>query len=54
MGKKEGQGTMHYMDNSKYEGQWKTDAPHGKGTFVLPTGDVYTGSFKLGKVRNSS
>lgn len=42
---------MHYMDNSKYEGQWKADVPHGKGTLTLNTGDVYTGSFKLGKVR---
>jgi hypothetical protein len=49
LGKKEGQGTMYYMDNSKYEGQWKADVPHGKGTLTLSTGDIYAGAFKNGK-----
>jgi hypothetical protein len=38
-----------YEDGTKYEGQLKTDKPHGKGTMKYADGDIYTGEWNNGK-----
>jgi hypothetical protein len=33
------------MDGREYEGFWKTNKMHGKGTFVWPDGRRYVGEY---------
>jgi len=37
-----------YVVGKRYEGSWKDGKFHGKGIFVLGTGDVYSGEFERG------
>lgn len=43
-----GEGTIAYVDGSKYEGQFKDSKPEGHGTFTYTNGDRYEGNFKAG------
>ena len=45
-GIKEAHGVMNYFDGRKYEGEWKNDLMHGKGTFVWPDGRKYVGHYE--------
>ncbi len=39
--KRNGRGTYHYKDGSRYEGDWIDDQKAGHGVFIWPTGDRY-------------
>ncbi len=43
--------SLIFSDGSKYDGMWKQNHRHGKGTLALANGDRYVGAFKYGKVR---
>ncbi|MGZ3596193.1 MAG: molecular chaperone Tir, partial [Syntrophales bacterium] len=48
-GKKNGQGTINFVNGAKYVGQFRNDEYHGQGTLTLPTGEKYVGEWKDGK-----
>jgi hypothetical protein len=37
---------MRYSDGAVYEGEWKADDRHGRGTMRYADGDVYEGEWK--------
>ena len=41
----EGIGTLHYLDNSVYTGEFLNNTRHGLGTYTFATGEEYTGEF---------
>ena len=43
-----GSGVMQWPDGLKYEGQWMSGIPHGRGNFADTNGLSYAGDFKLG------
>lgn len=46
-GKKHGKGVMHYLDGTRYEGQWQNDKRHGKGTLYYSNGSIcYRGDWQ--------
>jgi hypothetical protein len=40
---------MVYKSNLVYEGEWTEDLREGEGYEQFPNGNIYTGSFSLGK-----
>ena len=44
-----GFGVLKFPDLRKYEGEWKFDKQHGKGTFYMSNGDKNAGEWKEGK-----
>ncbi len=42
-------GTHIYVDGSKYTGNWKNGAEHGRGVHTWNNGDKYVGEYKDGK-----
>ena len=42
----EGEGTLYYKNDNKYEGQWKNGRRDGKGTFYYNNGDKEFGEYK--------
>lgn len=36
---------MTYVNGEKYEGEWKNDKAHGKGTLTYVRGDKYVGDW---------
>lgn len=40
---REGHGTLHEHDGSKYIGAWKHDSRNGKGFYTKPDGSKYDG-----------
>jgi len=38
-----------FPSGDKYEGNWKNDLMHGKGTYYYPNGNKYEGEFKNGR-----
>jgi hypothetical protein len=44
---KHGQGTITFADGRKYEGEWKEDVFHGRGSYTSP-GASYFGEFRNG------
>lgn len=41
-----GTGTIVYTDGSSYEGEFLKDRKDGEGTYKLPSGNTYTGTYK--------
>ena len=41
----EGQGTMRYNNDSKYEGEWRGGKFHGNGRFEWFDGSIYYGEY---------
>ena len=46
---KQGVGTYHYADGSRYEGQWHANQRHGQGSLFAANGDSYTGGWDRGQ-----
>lgn len=44
-----GNGTLHYVNGEKYEGQWKNNFAHGHGSITFAGGDKYVGDWVDGK-----
>lgn len=40
---------LSYRNGETYEGNWKADTAHGKGTLTYAGGDKYVGSWEEGK-----
>ena len=40
---------MHWVDGSKYTGEWKDDTMNGQGTFYETDGSWWTGEWKNGR-----
>ena len=40
---------MEYADGRKYEGGWRNNKKHGRGTYLMSGGVTYTGEFRDGK-----
>ena len=38
-------GKCTYVDGRKYQGEWKMNQRHGKGTYHLGNGIIYKGGF---------
>ena len=38
-------GTYIWSDGRRYEGQWKENQMHGKGSFTWPEGKTYIGEY---------
>jgi hypothetical protein len=51
---RESSSTSSLSDGSKYDGMWKANHRHGKGTLIMANGDRFVGTFKHGKVRRES
>ena len=47
-GKKQGLGTLIYLDGTKYSGQFKNGYPHGQGSMLFPDGRVENGTWSFG------
>jgi len=43
--KRQGQGTLKWIDGAVYTGDWVNDCMHGQGRIAFPNGSVYTGAF---------
>ena len=41
---------MVYKDGSIYEGEWKDNMKHGKGTMNLCTGDIYKATWLYDRI----
>ncbi|PWJ41855.1 hypothetical protein [Sediminitomix flava] len=52
-GQKHGYGTYTWTEGGSYEGQWKNDMFHGKGTLILADSSNYTGYFVQGKMQGN-
>jgi hypothetical protein len=48
--KKNGQGTMTYLDGGEYIGEWKDNAWDGQGTYTHPDGSTHVGEFLQGQI----
>ena len=48
-GKRTGQGTYVWDDETTYEGEFKDNLPNGKGKITFSNGEVYEGDFTNGK-----
>ena len=42
-------GVKYYSDNSKYDGEFKNNTPHGRGTFLYSNGGKYIGDIFEGR-----
>ena len=42
-------GHADFADGAVYTGEWKSNQPHGSGTYSSPSGSAYDGEFKLGQ-----
>lgn len=49
-GLKQGAGTYEWDSGLRYEGEFDSDRPNGKGKFLFPNGDTYEGDVKAGVV----
>ena len=38
-----GRGTMKWVNDTKYEGEWQYNQACGQGTFLTADGDIYEG-----------
>lgn len=38
-----------WKNGDKYEGEWLNCLKHGNGTDLFANGDIFSGSYKLGK-----
>ena len=45
-GKRQGKGTMTYVDQTSYEGEWYNNLKNGQGVQTFISGDKYEGNFK--------
>ena len=41
---------LQYRNGERYEGQWKDDTAHGKGTLTYAGGDRYVGEWAEGEL----
>ena len=48
MGKKDGRGTIIWVDGSIYEGYWKADKMDYRGRIIYAEGDYFHGEWKNG------
>lgn len=44
-----GHGKMIYVSGNRYEGEWKNDMKHGKGTTYYASGNRYEANWKNNK-----
>ena len=44
-GKKDGKGTLVWVNGERYEGDWKRNNRHGNGTYFFPNGDYEVASY---------
>jgi hypothetical protein len=49
LGKRKGEGTVTFSDESTYSGQWHHDTMHGYGTYKFGKNEKYQGDFEFGK-----
>ena len=43
----DGKGSITHKDGSSYEGEFRGEKKHGLGTYTLPSGNKYTGMYKV-------
>lgn len=49
-GKAHGQGSLHYWNGDRYEGQWQDGYQHGQGTYYWTNGRRYEGQWQDNKM----
>ena len=42
-----GRGKIQYTDGSSYQGEFRNEKKDGTGTYTFPSGNKYTGQYKV-------